>query len=88
LQLARSVGLKEESGRRGPRIHDLRHTFAVHSLEQCGHDRDGVARHMVALSTYLGHMAVTSTYWYLEATPILLKQIAQAAETMHKGDVP
>jgi hypothetical protein len=37
------------------RIHDLRHIFAVRSLEQCRHDREAVARHVVALSTYLGH---------------------------------
>jgi integrase len=37
---------------RRPRIHDLRHTFATRVLEQCGSDRDAVARHFVALATY------------------------------------
>lgn len=85
IQLAISVGLRDEQRRRGPCLHDLRHTFAVRSLEQCGRDRDDVARHMVALSTYLGHVHATGTYWYLEATPILLKQIAETAENMHQG---
>ena len=85
LRLTRSIELQKESDRRGPRIHDLRHTFAVRSLEQCGCDRDEVARHMVALSTYLGHTHVTDTYWYLKATPILMKQIAEAAEGLQKG---
>jgi integrase len=69
LRLARLVGLRGEPGQPGPRIHDLRHTFAVRSLEQCRHDRETVARHILALSTYLGHAHVTDTYWYLHATP-------------------
>lgn len=84
-RLARAIGLRNEANRRGPRIHDLRHTFAVRSLEQCGPGRDDVARHMVALSTYMGHAKVAHTYWYLEATPILMRQIAEAAETLHRG---
>jgi len=74
-------------GQRGPRIHDLRHTFAVRSLEQCLHDRDAVARHIVALSTYLGHAHVTDTYWNLQATPILMTQIAAAGEALHQGAI-
>jgi integrase len=61
LRLARSVGLRGGPGQRGPRLHDLRHTFAVRSLERCGHDRAAVARHLVALGTYLGHAHVTDT---------------------------
>jgi integrase len=85
LQLARSIGLRGEPGQPGPRIHDLRHTFAVRSLEQCRHDREAVARHVVALSTYLGHAHVTDTYWYLHATPTLMVQIAEAGEALHRG---
>ena len=66
-------------------MHDLRHTFAVRSLEQCKHERDTVARHIIALSTYLGHAHVTDTYWYLQATPSLLAQIAAAGETLLMG---
>ena len=85
LRLARSIGLRGKPGRPGPRIYDLRHTFAVRSLEQCRHDRETVARHVVALSTYLGHAHVTDTYWYLHATPILMGQIAEAGEALHRG---
>lgn len=55
------------------------------SLEQCRHDREAVARHIVALSTYLGHAHVTDTYWYLHATPMLMGQIADASEALHWG---
>lgn len=88
LQLARAIGLRGASGQRGPRIHDLRHTFAVRSLEQCGRDRNDVARHMIALCTYMGHTHIRHTYWYLEATPLLMKQIAEATETLCLGDTP
>jgi integrase len=85
LYLARSAGLRGGPGLGGCRIQDLRHTFAVRSLEQCGGDRKAVARHMVALSTYLGHAHVSDTYWYLQATPKLLSDVAQAAEALHRG---
>jgi len=85
LRLLARAGLRE-SPSRGPRMHDLRHTFAVRSLEQCQPDRQAVAQHMVALSTYLGHTNVTDTYWYLEAaTPIIMLGIAMAGEAMHQG---
>jgi len=88
LRLARAIGLRGGPGQRGPRIHDLRHTFAVRSLERCRNDRAAVARHIVGLSTYLGHAHVTDTYWYLQATPVLMAQIAEAAEALHWGGAP
>jgi integrase len=85
LQLLARTDLKGANSGRDPRIHDLRHTFAVRSLEQCSHDRATVAQHIVALSTYLGHAHVTDTYWYLQATPVLMGQIAEAGEALLKG---
>jgi integrase len=85
LHLARSAGLRGGPGLGGCRIQDLRHTFAVRSLEQCAGDRKAVARHMAALSTYLGHAHVSDTYWYLQATPKLLGDVAMAAEALHRG---
>jgi integrase/recombinase XerD len=63
-----------------PRIHDLRHTFATRALERCSTRREAVARHFVALATYLGHADIANTYWYFEATPELLRDISAAAE--------
>ena len=60
-------------------LHYLCHSFAVRSLEQMG-DREDPDRHMLALSTYLGHAHVSGTYWYLEATPALLRGIAKTTE--------
>jgi len=87
LELVRTIGIRGKAGQPGPRIHDLRHTFAVRSLEQCSHDRAAVARHVVALSTYLGHTHVTDTYWYLHATPTLMERIAEAGEALHQDHV-
>jgi integrase len=85
LTLLDRTGLRGANAGRDPRIHDLRHTFAVRSLEQCGHDRVAIARHIVALSTYLGHAHVTDTYWYLQATSVLMGQIAEAGEALLAG---
>ncbi|MFH0828782.1 MAG: tyrosine-type recombinase/integrase [Candidatus Kerfeldbacteria bacterium] len=88
LHLVRSLGLHPGPGCPGPRIHDLRHTFVVRSLEQCAAGRAAVERHMLALSTYIGHAHVEDTYWYLEATPVLLADIATAGEALHVGGTP
>jgi len=75
------------SGSRRPcRIHDLRHTFATRSLQQCSAQRGSVARHFVALATYMGHADIVHTYWYLEATPELMTDIAAAAEVLVIGE--
>ncbi|KXU29841.1 integrase [Sphingobium sp. 22B] len=80
-QLSRNIGLRGAPGQPGPRIHDLRHSFAVRSLEQCPCNGDAVSHHVLALSTYLGHAHVSDTYWYLQATPGLMAQIADVGET-------
>jgi integrase len=85
LALMRGCGLRAGPGQPGPRIHDLRHTFAVRSLEQCPGDRDAIRRHIVALSTYLGHAHVSDTYWYLQATPAMLRDVAEASEARAQG---
>jgi integrase/recombinase XerD len=72
---------------RRPRIHDLRHTFATRVLEQCGAGRAAIARHAVALMTYMGHSDLRYTYWYLQATPELMTDIAAAAEALVAGEV-
>jgi integrase len=71
-----------------PRIHDLRHTFATRALERCPADRRAIARQFVALSTYLGHVKMSATHWYLEATPELMADIATAAAAMSRGARP
>ena len=82
VRIVRQLGYRTGPG---PRLHDLRHTFAVRSLEACGNDPQAIQRHMLAMSTYLGHAEVANTYWYLEATPVLLRTIASASEGAFVG---
>lgn len=84
LRLTRSIGLRKGPGSPGVCIHDLRHRFAVRSLEQCKNNREAVDQHMVALSAYLGHAHISDTYWYLQATPVLMKTIAKNQENFYR----
>jgi integrase len=63
-----------------PRIHDMRHTFAVRTLAGWYRDGGDVAARMPLLSAYLGHVSPVSTYWYLHAVPELLTLAAQRLE--------
>lgn len=83
-KLAKSIGLRGGPDRPKPRLHDLRHTMAVRSLELCPCDQKQVSRHILALSTYLGHAHVADTYWYLQTTPTLMRQIADVGEALHQ----
>lgn len=86
-RLLKTIGLSPGNNGRRPRIHDLRHAFATRALETCPDGRDHIGRHMLALSTYLGHAHISDTYWYLEATPTLMRDIAGSCETFIQGGV-
>jgi len=83
---AREAGLPNRS--RQPTPHALRHAFATRALSTCPDGRDAITRHMLALSTYLGHSSVAHTYWYLEAVPDLMRNIAEQAERLATGGRP
>ena len=85
-ELCTAAGLPRQAGAWNLRLLDLRHTLAVRALEASPDDRDRVAQHMLALTTYLGHACIQSTYWYLEATPQLMKDIASRCEAFVKGE--
>lgn len=85
VKLLKSAGFEPVSGRPRPRIHDLRHRFAVRALQACPHGHGAVSHHMLALATYLGHTNINNTYWYLEATAELLGGIAAAGEAFYEG---
>jgi integrase len=82
--LLKSAGIKP-SGGRWPRIHELRHTLAVRALESSPTGRQRIGQHMLALATYLGHVNINATYWYLETTPELLLDIAVISENFVQG---
>jgi integrase len=84
-RVLRRAGLLERKPRR-PRIHDLRHSFAVNTL--CEWYRAGVdvEAGIPLLSTYLGHVGPSSTYWYLTGVPELLGLAAQRLERVLGGE--
>lgn len=85
LEIVRELGLHPGPGQKGPRLHDFRHTFAVRALENCPPGaQDQISRHLLALSTYLGHSTACHTYWYLQLTPRLTCDIADACENFLK----
>ncbi|MGB5638618.1 MAG: tyrosine-type recombinase/integrase [Sedimenticolaceae bacterium] len=63
-----------------PRLMDLRHTYATTVLLSGPSTRDHACRHMLALSTAMGHSSMAATFWYLERTPALMNDIAQACQ--------
>ena len=80
-RLVRTAGIRSATTRR-PRLHDLRHTFAVRALQANPADRSRCGAHMVALATYMGHASITATYWYLEAAADLMHDVAAAGEEL------
>jgi integrase len=72
LRLVYAAGLADRRPRR-PRIHDLRHTFAVRTVLAWHRAGDDVEAKLPLLSTYLGHIGPSTTYWYLTAVPALLE---------------
>lgn len=79
------VGLPSRLGRARPTPHSLRHAFAVRALETCPDGRDAITKHMLTLSTYVGHSEAAHTYWYLEAVPELMRDIADRTEQFAMG---
>jgi len=78
--LSRQIGLRGAQASHGPRIHDLRHRFAVRVLTQWYQAGEDAARLLPVLSTYLGHVRVQDTYWYLSAWPELMTQAMSRME--------
>ncbi|MDZ4252044.1 MAG: tyrosine-type recombinase/integrase [Sulfuritalea sp.] len=86
-RLLKAADVPGSQGHR-PRLHELRHTFAVRALESAPAGRQRIGQHMVALATYLGHVNIDATYWYLQTTAELLVDIAAAGERFLTGEQP
>jgi integrase len=72
VRLSRQIGLRKVGDSFGPRLDDLRHRFAVTTLLRWYRAGIDVEQRLPVLSTYMGHVHVTDTYWYLSAIPELL----------------
>ena len=89
--VSRAVGLRpprsDHRHGHGPRLHDMRHRLAVKTLLRWYREGRDVERELPRLSTYLGHVHVADTYWYLEAVPELL-QLATERATQPREETP
>lgn len=80
LAILRDLGLRRPPGARGPRLHDLRHAFAVTRLALWYRQGENINAKLPLLSTYLGHTTLAGTQVYLHATAELLEK---ASERFH-----
>lgn len=71
-----------------PRLHDLRHTFAVDSLVDAHRQGADVDARIAALATYLGHVAPANTYWYLTASPELMAIVSERTSARQRRRRP
>lgn len=89
VRLSRATGLRATTadGRHGhgPRLQDFRHSFATGRLVQWYRDGLDVSRELPKLATYLGHVDVGLTYWYIEAVPELLELAAGYLDRNRSG---
>lgn len=78
--LSRQIGLRGPSDSHGPRVHDLRHRFAVNTLWRRYRAGEDTERRLPLLSAHLGHVHVSDTYWYLSAWPELMREAMRRLE--------
>jgi len=71
-QLREQLGWIDRGGHGQPRIHDLRHSFAVRRLILWHEQGADLHQRMLALSTFMGHVSISNTYWYLSGVPELM----------------
>jgi len=84
--LIESIGLPPRQNRRGPRLHDLRHTFAVHRLEKWYRAGESLDAKLPLLSAYMGHKTLHDTYYYLRITSSFFPEITRRLEAF-AGDI-
>ena len=87
VKLSREIGLRAPHDSHGPRVHDMRHTFAVKTLLRWYQTGVDVERHIPKLATYLGHTHVNDTYWYISAVPELLSLATMRLDTIEGGSL-
>lgn len=79
-KLSRQIGLRGPTDSHGPRLHDFRHRFALETLTRWYRSGTDVEGRLPTLSTYLGHVQVSDTYWYLTACPQLMGSAVKRLE--------
>lgn len=78
--VSRQIGLCDSAANQRPRLHDFRHRFAVLTLLQWCRAGQDPERLLPLLSTYLGHVNVSDTFWYLSVWPELMREARHRLE--------
>jgi len=86
-QCMKIAGVLSE-GSVGPRVHDIRHTYAVHALEKMINDGQDVYCTLPILSTYLGHSGIESTEKYLRLTEEAYGRVIDTVAPLYTGVFP
>lgn len=83
--LSRQIGLRGVDDSHGPRLHDFRHRFATRTLLNWYRRDQDAQRLLPVLSTYLGHVNISDTQWYLEGSPELMGEAMRRLERRWEG---
>lgn len=76
-KILKRCGIPYAGNQQGPRVHDLRHTMAVHALEQMIHNNMDLYVSLPILSTCLGHKSVQATERYVRLTKEIFPELAE-----------
>jgi integrase len=87
-RIRQTLGWRARGGHSAPRIQDLRHRFICHRLQRWYAEGKDIDQHILSLSTFVGHVKVTDTYWYVTATPELMAAAARRYHRRVAGGVP
>ena len=87
-QLLRTAGIPYNGSGKGPRPHDIRHTFAVHCLNNWVLSGEDLTAALPVLSRYLGHNGLTGTQKYLQLTAQMYPDIVAKLEVQFGGLIP
>lgn len=80
-KLSRRIGLRGTIDSHGPRLHDMRHRFATTALVNWYRRDQDPVRLLPILATWLGHVKVQDTHYYLEASPELMREAVRRLES-------
>lgn len=87
-QILWQAGISHQGKGKGPRVHDLRHTFAVHSLQQNVEMGKDIYTSLTGLMVYLGHSQISSTEYYLRLTAEVFPDFLERADSMCANAIP
>ncbi|WP_028986832.1 tyrosine-type recombinase/integrase [Thermicanus aegyptius] len=82
------AGISHGGRGKGPRIHDFRHTYAVHSLKKWSEQEKDLTVYLPVLKTYMGHDSFEETAYYLRLTADVFPDITLKLETRYPGMIP